>query len=216
MDSFPWESILFYLLRKLLLFAGFCRLSSGSSTCTSSSRFVQNKQRLTRRLLKLSKILSVSNHVENRRRKPHHVAGCSVEGNADSSTSDVDADSEGSSSKRLGHRDEEGSSAGATLRDGLPGVLNRRAAMVASMAVFGVGSSCSCCRAALAVEEWSYGGLAGASKWSGTCAIGTRQSPIDVTTNKASHGEALGELQFDYKLCTPTFKNPGHGTMQVQ
>lgn len=91
--------------------------------------------------------------------------------------------------------------------------------MVASMAFLGVGSSCSCCNPALsaaAAEDWSYGDLAGASSWGGTCAIGARQSPINVRVDKAQHGEALGELQFDYKLCTPTFKNPGHGTMQVQ
>ena len=91
-------------------------------------------------------------------------------------------------------------------------MFTRRAALWASsMAVF---SACSCCRAAVvgAEEDWSYGGP---SQWSGTCAIGAQQSPIDVTIHKALHGEALGELQFDYTSCTPVFKNPGHGTMQV-
>lgn len=68
----------------------------------------------------------------------------------------------------------------------------------------------------MAAEDWSYGGPAGAAQWGGTCAIGAQQSPVDVRLNKAQHGESLGELQFLYKLCTPTFKNPGHGTMQVQ
>jgi len=86
--------------------------------------------------------------------------------------------------------------------------------MLNSMAFLGVGGGfCSCCNVAVAgVEDWSYGD----PKWGGTCANGARQSPIDVRVNKALHGEALGELQFDYQSCTPTFKNPGHGTMQVQ
>ncbi|KAG0563279.1 hypothetical protein KC19_8G018400 [Ceratodon purpureus] len=192
-------------------------------TCISSSRIVDNKQRLTLRLLKLSKIPSGINHVENRIRKPYHLRCSSVESRASINAEHCHsiADSECSSvqpdypSDHLGHRSEEGCRTGATWKDGSPRALNRRSAMLASMAVFGVGSSCSCCRAALAVEDWNYGGPSGASKWGGTCAIGAQQSPIDVTINKALHGEALGEMQFEYKLCTPTFKNPGHGTMQV-
>jgi hypothetical protein len=176
-----------------------------ASTCViTSSRLVDNKQRsLT--------ILSVTVHVENRRTKPHHFRCASV---VEPSTSEhhghSSAGSEGVSLPQS-RFSEEGSRA-----DGSPRVVNRRAAMVASMAVLGVGSACSCCRAALAAEEWSYGGPSGPSKWGGTCAIGAQQSPIDVTFNTALHGESLGELQFDYKLCTPAFKNPGHGTMQVQ
>lgn len=77
--------------------------------------------------------------------------------------------------------------------------------------------ACSCCRAALAAEDWSYGGPSGPPTWTGTCATGAKQSPIDVPMrNNTAHGEAaLGELMFDYKLSTPKFKNPGHGTMEV-
>ena len=166
-----------------------------ASTCEiTSSSLIDNKQRsLT--------TPSVTPHVENRRTKSH-LFRCA---------SEHDHSSAGSEGSSLQQRNEEGSRA-----DGSQRVLNRRAAMVASMAVLGVGSACSCCRAALAAEEWSYGGPSGPSKWGGTCAIGAQQSPIDVTINTALHGEALGELQFDYKLCTPAFKNPGHGTMQVQ
>lgn len=97
-------------------------------------------------------------------------------------------------------------------------VVNRRAAMVASMAAFGFGA-CSCCRAALAVDEseWSYGGPSGPPLWTGTCATGQKQSPIDVPLRKLQHGQpGLGELMFDYKLSSPVFTNPGHGTMEVQ
>ena len=206
-------------------------MNTGSSTalrqptCITSSRLVDNKQGLSRRLLKLSKISSITNYVENRITKPYHIMRSSIESSASDngghyySTADVDGSSlqQDNPSEHVGHRNNEGSRAGSIWKHGLPRVLNRRAAMLASMAVFAVGSSCFCCREALAVEEdWSYGGPSGSSKWGGTCAVGARQSPINVAINKALHGEVLGELQFDYKLCTPTFKNPGHGTMQVQ
>ena len=87
--------------------------------------------------------------------------------------------------------------------------------MVASFGALAFGS-CSCCEAVLAAEDWSYGGPSGPPTWTGTCATGAKQSPIDVNMRKITLGQAtLGELVFDYKPSTPTFTNPGHGTMEV-
>ncbi|KAG0601150.1 hypothetical protein M758_11G087600 [Ceratodon purpureus] len=102
-------------------------------------------------------------------------------------------------------------------KSGSPSIrlINRRATMVASFGALAFGS-CSSCEAVLAAEDWSYGGPSGPPTWTGTCATGAKQSPIDVNMRKITLGQAtLGELVFDYKPSTPTFTNPGHGTMEV-
>lgn len=93
--------------------------------------------------------------------------------------------------------------------------VGRRAVMWSSMAAFGVRFSCPCCEAAQ-IEDWSYEGPTGPREWGGKCATGVQQSPINITVNEVRGGEALGELLFEYESGTPTFKNTGHGTMQVR
>lgn len=177
--------------------------------------------------LELLKLPSASNHVEVRWVKSYDVRCSCFKTNAESSFTtnaclrpsipDTEDSSLSLRDNQLGNppelvnREEKDIRTRAAL-NGSSSKVNRRRTMLASLAAFDV--SCSCCKASMA-EEWSYGGPSGASKWSGTCSIGARQSPIDVPIKKAQYEEALEELLMDYKMSTPTFKNPGHGTMEV-
>lgn len=95
-----------------------------------------------------------------------------------------------------------------------PKYVQRRELVLNTAVVFGLGFACQCCQEAIA-EEWSYGGPSGPTEWSGMCATGIQQSPVDITVNKVRGGEALGEIIFKYKSSSPIFQNTGHGTMQV-
>ncbi|KAK9838365.1 hypothetical protein WJX81_007322 [Elliptochloris bilobata] len=80
--------------------------------------------------------------------------------------------------------------------------------------------ACPCCARLAAASEttWGYTDAEGPRSWGGTCASGSRQSPVDLPARAppgAGHGP-LGQLHMDYaRGAQASVLNTGHGTMQV-
>lgn len=123
-------------------------------------------------------------------------------------------------------RGSDGSVSGAPVGGG----MSRRATLSLAAGL----AACPCCAdVALASgnAKFDYGTLSGPINWGGTCAAGTRQSPIDIPAKAVSastkrmssgagnQGPMCKPATLDprgYKPVKPRILNTGVGTMQVR
>ncbi len=91
--------------------------------------------------------------------------------------------------------------------------MNRRS-FLSALAVAAACPACASLGATPARADsahWSYEGASGPAKWSGVCATGRQQSPLDIVEPVKA---ALPKLSFDYRPGVSEIVNNGH-TIQV-